>query len=443
MMSDHTDLLQMKRSVTAMAYTFSGGLDLQKNGRLPAADITKMPDPERLILRMPDEGAEAFEPCVGIGDEVAAYQSVADLVFGDDRIPVYTGIAGRVSSFITEKQAVVGLIIEADGSGRSAELHGFDGALSELSPETITEMIKNAAIPCRGSYGYVYRRIIATGGQTSRFILNCCESEPGVTSRRKLVCEDPETVIAGTKLIMRALDVRRCEITAEKDNPVCSLLRPMIKKDPLFELRKVKRKYPQDEELSLIYAVTGIRLSDADRPERSACCVIDAETAAAVYRAVVFGIPYCERVVSVDENNVLCPVGTPVSSLLEYCSVDPDRASLIILGGPLRGTACRNGDDPIGPLTDAVTVIFPGDGAEIPEMSPCTHCGRCVAVCPSKIMPYHLAAMSMKKKYRICADYGISACTGCGCCDYVCPAFIPVKKLIKTAKQRLAKTLKE
>ena len=421
-----------------MAYTFSGGLDLSSSSRIPNGKITKLPDPERIVLRAPDDGVTLFECAVSPGEAVAAYQSVGSFIDRGDVIPVYSGIAGRVSEILTEKDRTVGVVIESDGSGRRAELTGFDGTLDGLSPEMICDILKNAAIPCRGSAGWIFRRILATEGKTSRFILNGCESEPGVTGRRARVCEDPGTVISGVKLLMRALDVRRCEIAAEKDSPVCDVLLPLIRKDPLFELRKVKRKYPQDEELSLIYAVTGVRLSDAGHPERSLCCVIDAETAAAAYRAVVYGVPYCETVVSVGDSNVICPVGVPVSEILDYCSVDHERAERIVLGGLLRGRACKNADEPTDNLTDAVSVIYSKDGKAIPEMSPCTHCGRCVAVCPSKIMPYYLAAMSMKKKYRVCDDYSVNACTGCGCCDFVCPAYIPIKKLIKQAKQRLS-----
>lgn len=426
-----------------MTYTFSGGLDLQKNSRIPSNGITKLPDPEYLVLKFPDDIADGFESDVAPGDEVAAYQRIGSYLSRGERVPAYTGISGRVREILKEKDAVCGVIIDSDGAGRRAALKGYEGSLEELSPDGIVELLKNAAIPCRGSYGWIYRRILATNGRTSRFILNCCESEPGIFSRRKLICEDPEAVVAGTKLLMRALDVRRCEIAAEKDSPVCGAIGPLIRKDPLFELRKMKRKYPQDEELSLIYAITGIRLSDAGRPERSLCCVIDAETAAAAYRAVVLGVPYCETVVTVEENVVLCPVGAPVSELLDHCSVNEDSAEKLILGGLLRGRGCKNADDPVGLLTDAVTVIYPGDGARIPEMSPCTHCGKCAEVCPSKIMPFYLAAASLKKKYRACAGYGSAACTGCGCCDFVCPAYIPVKKLIKTANQRLEYNVKE
>lgn len=422
-----------------MAYTFSGGIDLQRNGKVPPKPVSRLTELDRLILLSPEDAG--FKPDVKEGDEVGAYQRVGTFEYHGDEIPVFTALAGKITRIVTEQDRVRGVIVSPDGSDRRAELHVCDDPVTELSPETVTGIMKDAAIPCRGSYGYAYRRVLAAEGGTMRFILNCCESEPGVFSRRKLIDGDLNSVIDGAKLLMRALDVRRCEIAVEADEKYYGRIVSAVRGDPLFEVHKMKRRYPQDEEVAMIYAVTGTRLSDADHPERSKCCVFDAEVAAAVYRAAVLGIPYCERIVSVNDENVLCPVGAPVSELLDFCGITVDRPEKIILGGPMRGKLCKNADDPIGPLTDAVTLFFPGEGKDIPEMKPCTHCGRCVTVCPSRLLPYYLAGNAKKKKYGVCEEYGARACTGCGCCDYVCPAYIPIKKLIHTAKRRLPEEL--
>ncbi len=415
-----------------MAYTFSGGLDLQHSGKTPAKNVTVLTGVERLTLTAPDDAE--LEPCVSAGDHVAAYGCVGSFERGGARIPVYSALSGKIERAEPGKNGCITVI--PDGSDEKEPLPPLQKPAAELSPDEVTDLLRTAAVPCRGSYGYAFERVRAAAGGTMRFILNCCESEPGVYSRRKLIEEDMKSVIDGAKLLMIALDVRRCEIAVEKDAPYYGAISAAARRDPLFEIHAMKRRYPQDEEVAMIYAVTGTRLSDASRPERSKCCVFDAETAVAAYRAAVLGVPYCERIVTFEDNNVLCPVGAPISALLDFCGVDPGDADRIIDGGPMRGRLCKTADDPIGPLTDAVTVFYPGDG-DIPAMSPCTRCGRCVAVCPSRIMPYYLAENSRKKKYAVCDTYGVRACTECGCCDYVCPAYIPIKRLIRTAKLRV------
>ncbi|MBR6921685.1 MAG: hypothetical protein IKH51_05785 [Clostridia bacterium] len=421
-----------------MALTFSGGLDLQKSRKASLNRITALPTPRYITLDCSGDKNAAFKPFLAVGEHVNAYQCVGERVFGDGSVPVYSGISGTVKEIVAGADGQPsGMIIGYEEKQQKAEIKGYGGTLAELTPEKITEIVKNAAIPCRGSYGFAYKRLQAASGKLKRFILNCCESEPGLTSRSAVITDDVDAVLNGAKIIMHALDIRNCEIAVERENgPVIDLISSKIKRNSLFSIRKTKQKYPQDEEIALIYAICGVQALDADEPERTKCAVFDAETAADVYRAVVYGVPYCERVVTVESENLLCPIGAPVLDLLEFCNVHAETAVKIISGGPLRGEVLKKLDEPVRPDSSAITVIYEGDGSPIPEMTQCNLCGRCVNVCPSRIIPYKLAELSRQKKYSKCADYGISACCECGCCDYVCPAYIPIKKLIRTAKHK-------
>lgn len=421
-----------------MAFTFSGGLDLQKPDKFSLKRIKALPTPKYTVIDFSADKGTAFKPLFAQGDHVLAYQCVGEQTAGDDLVPVYSAVSGTVRNLTADENGrVAGMIIRADEEQVKAELSGYGGTLAELTPERIIDIVKKAAIPCRGSRGFAYKKLIASSGTARRFILNLCESEPGVNSRKALAAEDVDEVLDGAKLLMRALDVRRCEIAIEKESKeILNMIAEKIKKNPLFDIRKTKQKYPQDEEITLIYALSGARLDSTETPESSGCVVFDAETAASVYRAVVHGIPYCERVITVEGENLLCPVGTPVSELLEFCDIRTERTKKIISGGPLRGRAFKRNDDPVRADTEAVTVIYAGDGLSIPEMTPCNRCGRCVSVCPSRIIPYRIAELSQQKRYKKCAEYGALACCECGCCDYVCPAYIPIKKLIHAAKQK-------
>ncbi len=428
-----------------MALTFTGGIDLPKFAFSELKRIKKYDDPPYTVTDFSQERDMEFIPSVSEGDAVARYMQTGELVYKGDAVPVYSGVSGVVREYLRDRNgAVCGMVTDTDGAGRQTELHGYSGTLEELTPEILTDLIKRAGITCRGAKRFAYKKIIDANNNTERFFLNCCESEPGVSSRKALLYEDTEAVLNGAKLLMRALDVRRCEIVIEKNSgEILQKLKSLTRRDPLFDVRRVKPKYPQDEEFSVICAVSGVRLSDAAKPERSKCTVFDAETASAVFRAVAFGIPQCERVVTVDTENVLCPIGTPISDLVTFAGITFDSARHIIAGGIMRGRALKSSDEPVSSETDAVTVVYHGDGRRIPEMTECTRCGKCVSVCPSRIMPYYLAELSRKKKYSLCKQYGAAACTECGCCDYVCPSYIPVKKLISAAKQKLPEDVSE
>ncbi|MBQ7699471.1 MAG: hypothetical protein IJT49_03915 [Clostridia bacterium] len=421
-----------------MAFTFTGGLDLQRSGRASLNRIIALPTPAFTVFDFSGDKNTVFTPFLSQNDPVSVYQCIGEQTAGEDKIPVYSGIAGSVRSILKNADGIpVGMVITSSEEQKKAEIKGYEGTLADLDPQKIVETVKNSAIPCRGSHGFAYKRLLASQGKTKRFILNFCESEPGVSSRKALITEDIDAVLNGAKLLMRAVDIRTCDIAIERDNgQMIGLLTEKIRKNRLFSVRKTKHKYPQDEEVALIFALNGTQLSDAESPERSGCVVFDAETAAAVYRAVVYGVPYCERVVTVDTENLLCPIGTPVSELLDFCDIRPETAVKIISGGPLRGKTFKKLDEPVKADTSAITVIYAGEGRPIPQMTQCTRCGKCVSVCPSRIMPFRIAELSKQKRYAKCAEFGANACCECGCCDYVCPAYIPIKKLIRTAKHK-------
>jgi electron transport complex protein RnfC len=56
------------------------------------------------------------------------------------------------------------------------------------------------------------------------------------------------------------------------------------------------------------------------------------------------------------------------------------------------------------------------------EPSACIRCGRCVSVCPGRVMPNKLANLAEHGDMdEFLANNGMECCE-CGCCSYVCPA---------------------
>ena len=49
-----------------MAYTFSGGIDLQRNGKVPPKPVSRLTELDRLILLSPEDAG--FKPDVKEGD---------------------------------------------------------------------------------------------------------------------------------------------------------------------------------------------------------------------------------------------------------------------------------------------------------------------------------------------------------------------------------------
>ena len=66
---------------------------------------------------------------------------------------------------------------------------------------------------------------------------------------------------------------------------------------------------------------------------------------------------------------------------------------------------------------------------------PCISCGRCVEICPSRIIPSRLADFSKRKdEASFVAWNGIGMCGMCSC-SYVCPAKRQLKQAIGSMRK--------
>ena len=117
----------------------------------------------------------------------------------------------------------------------------------------------------------------------------------------------------------------------------------------------------------------------------------------------------------------------------------PD-AARVVAGGPMMGFAVANLKTPVTKATSAITVLTAAD-LEQSAQTPCIRCGRCVDVCPMRLVPTKLALASRAGNWQVVRRYHVEACMECGCCAHVCPARLPLVQLIRMGKARRAEGL--
>ena len=77
-------------------------------------------------------------------------------------------------------------------------------------------------------------------------ILNGAECEPFLTSDYRLMIEQPEQVLIGAKIMMKALDVTKCRFGVEENKPeAIAKLKTFAAQYPEIEIVPLKKKYPQ------------------------------------------------------------------------------------------------------------------------------------------------------------------------------------------------------
>lgn len=408
-----------------------------------------MPPPKKVHIPMSQHIGVPAEPVVKAGDEVLKGQLIGKVERGLGA-PVHSSVSGRVVK-IEEKNDAQGrrlktVVIENDGEDRlSPDIKPWTKKLADTTPEEIIEIVRAAGISGMGGATFpTYAKINSALGKTEHLIVNCAECEPYITANHRLLLENPEAVINGLKILLKAFSLREGVIAVE-DNKLdaINLLEEKLAGSKMIRVEVLKTKYPQGDERQLIYALTGKELPAGKLPADVGCCVFNAETCAAIYSAFVNGLPLTERIVTVDGDcvktpkNLLVPLGTPYTDIIEYCGGLIKKPKKIINGGPMMGTAQWDKDGVVTKGTSAI-LVFSEDVENNTSLTPtCIRCGRCVRACPMRLMPSYLAMFSSEGKLDMAEEFDVMSCIECGSCSYSCPGHVPIVQYIRAAKGQI------
>lgn len=272
-----------------------------------------------------------------------------------------------------------------------------------------------------------------------RLLVNGCECEPYLTADHRLMLEAPEPVIAGSLLAQRATGARAVTICVEQNKPQAIESLRSAARGTGIEIRVLRTKYPQGGEKPLVVAVLGEEVPTGGLPLDIGAVVINVGTVAALARAVMRGRPLTHRIVTVsgagihEPKNLLAPIGVSYRELVDFCGGLATDAVRVVAGGPMMGFTLGSLDVPLTKGTSGVTVLSGGEARKARETA-CVRCGRCVDVCPLRLVPTRLALASRVGNVEMAKRYYVSACMECGCCAYVCPASIPLVQLIRVGK---------
>lgn len=445
--------LKTKRNFLREMGKFFGGVRLLDNKKatqyIPTADL---PLPERVIIPLVQHIGEPAIPVVKRGDYVRTGQLIAKaegFISGNIHSSI-SGTVKEIEKFPHPKMgAATGILIESDSVNSIA---AQDKPISfpeieKLNVEEILQKIGGAGIVGLGGAAFPTdaKLKIARDKKVNTYIVNGVECEPFITCDYRLVLEKSREIIAGLRLAVKVTGTEKVFIGIKKNKKqVIEVFNEVLQGEKNIKIVEVDVKYPQGAEKQLIKAILNKEVPSGKLPLDIGVVVNNVATLYAIYEAVYEGKPLYEQFITVSGNGIVKPanlrvrIGTALKNIVEFCGIKPAEKIKVLVGGPMIGLAQNNLDAPII-KGSACVLAFIDKEVRVFQDNPCIKCGRCVDVCPSKILPAKIAQLVRHDKISELDKFYINDCIECGLCAYVCPAAIPIVEYIKLGKAKKRK----
>lgn len=387
-------------------------------------------------------GAPA-KPIVEPGDKVLVGQTIAEAggFVSTDICSSVSGIVKKIEPRLTVSGAKIdSIIIQNDNEYKAVEGYDTERNYMELTKQEIRDIVKKAGIVGMGGAGFpTHVKLSPKDDSSIEYILvNGAECEPYLTSDYRMMLECPEKIVSGLKVILSLFEKAQGYICIEDNKPeAIKVLQELVQGEQRIEVKVLKTKYPQGAERQLIYASTGRKINSKMLPADAGCIVNNIDTVIAVYHAVCKNVPLIRRIVTVTGDgcnhprNFEVPTGMSYEEILKQAGGCSEDTVKIVSGGPMMGMALFHIDVPVIKTSSALLCLTKDEVAE-QEPTACIRCGRCVNVCPSKLIPQKMAEYAQRFDNEGFEKLFGMECYECGTCTYVCPA---KRRLTQSFKQ--------
>lgn len=431
--------------------TFKGGIH-PFEGKELSKDLPIKPFSPKgeLVFPLSQHIGAPAKPIVEVGERVLKGQKIAE-AGGFVSANIHASVSGTVKAIeprlTLAGTKVMSIVIENDEQNEEfvPDIPEGGSLLENFTKKNIIEMIKECGIVGMGGAGFpTHVKLSPKDPDAIEYIIvNGAECEPYLTSDYRRLMETPQKIVEGLKIMLLLFDNAK-GIIAIEDNKKDAIakVKELIKDEPNICVKKLFTKYPQGGERALIYATTGRSINSTMLPSDVGCIVNNIDTVTAIYEAVANQKPLTSRIVTVTGDaistpqNFEVPIGSNQGDLIEAAGGLTKECEKIISGGPMMGTAMFDLNVPIVKTSSAILCNSKDKVKEAESLQTnCINCGRCVSVCPGRVVPSRLAEFANHGDKESFEKYHGMECCECGCCSYVCPAKRNLTQAIKSMRK--------
>jgi electron transport complex protein RnfC len=420
-------------------------------------NIEKLPLPANIKIPVSQHIGVPAVPKVERGEFVKTGQVIAK-TGGFVSANIHASATGKIAKISDEMDTSgyrrLTIMIRVDKEEQWADgIDTTDELRSEISltREQILDKILEGGIVGMGGATFPshIKLNVPRGKKADVLIVNGVECEPYLTSDHLLMLEKSEELIVGTKILMKALGVKKAIIGIENNKKdALEKLGKLANKHDDISVEALKVQYPQGGEKQLIKALINREVPSGKLPIDVGTVVHNVGTTFAVYEAVQKNKPLIERVITVtgksvkNPGNFLVRIGTPVSSLIEAAGGLPEDTGKVINGGPMMGKALNDLDIPVTKGTSGILLLRKSESSRS-KSKVCIRCSKCVSTCPMGLEPFYLMTAVQRGMNDEAENNRILDCIECGSCAYICPSNRELLDYIRLGKSTVSNLIRE
>ncbi|NLB21594.1 MAG: RnfABCDGE type electron transport complex subunit C, partial [Clostridium sp.] len=283
---------------------------------------------------------------VGVGDHVKKGTLIAKR---EDHfvVPIFSSVSGKVLGIEpielkhTAGVKVDHLVVENDGLDEFEKPFEPIDAEKASVEELVTFMMNAGIVGCGGAGFPTY--IKYRGAKNIHtVVINAVECEPYITADYKIMTEQLNKLILGTKAMLKMSGGKEAIIAIKKTKKdLIDKVREGLKGQNALKVVEVPDQYPMGWERTLVYEIFKKRYDKL--PGEIGIIVNNAATAIAFAEALVDGKPIIDKLVTISGNgvknpsNVRVPVGVSVNQIVEQLGGYSQDEVMVIAGGPMMG----------------------------------------------------------------------------------------------------------